>query len=59
LEGLRTVINISWREHPTKQRLYGNIPALSTTIKQFRTRFAGHCHRSKEELVSNLLLWAL
>jgi len=45
-------------EHPIKQRLYGNISALSTTIKQFRMRFAGHFHRSKEELVSNFLLWA-
>jgi len=32
---LRTVMYISWREHPTKQRIYGNIPAISTTIKQW------------------------
>jgi len=24
---LRVVLNISWREHPTKQRLYGKLPS--------------------------------
>jgi len=54
---LRAVLNVSWREHPTKERLYGNIPKLSDVIKEQRTRFAGHCYRSKAELISDLLLW--
>ena len=54
---LRVVLNISWEEHPTKQRLYGTIPALSRTIVKARMRFAGHCYRSKEELVSEVLMW--
>ena len=31
--------------------------ALSTTVIESRMRFAGHCYRSKDELVSELLLW--
>ena len=54
---LRAVLNIPWREHPTKLRLYDKIPALSHTIMESHMRFAGHSYRSKEVLVSDLLLW--
>ena len=26
-------------------------------IKERRTRFAGHCYRSKDEVISDLILW--
>jgi hypothetical protein len=54
---LRAALNISWKQHPSKKELYGNIPPISTTIRERRLRFAGHCWRSKDELASNLLLW--
>ena len=54
---LRVVLDISWREHPTRQRLYGKLPLLSNTIVNSRMRFAGHCFRSQDELVSQLLTW--
>ena len=54
---LRTVLNISWKDHPTKQRLYGKLKSVSSSIKERRLRFAGHCYRSKKELVSNVILW--
>ena len=54
---LRVVLNISWREHPTKRALYGNLPPISQTLRERRLRFAGHCFRSKEELASDLVLW--
>ena len=54
---LRAALNISWKKHPTKQRLYGHLPAISTIIKERRTRFAGHCWRSKNEVISDVLLW--
>ena len=54
---LRAVLNISWKDHPTKEQLYGNIPPISDTIRERRLRFAGHCWRSKDELVSDLLMW--
>ena len=54
---LRAVLNVSWKSHPTKARLYGPLPPVSHTIRERRTTFAGHCWRSKDELVSDLLLW--
>ena len=54
---LRAILNKSWRQHPTNDKLYGNIPKVSDIIRERRTRFAGHCWRSKNELASDLLLW--
>jgi len=54
---LSAVLNISWKQHPSKRELYGNLPPISTTLKDRRLRFAGHCHRSKDVLVSDLILW--
>ena len=50
---LRAVLNISWKKHPTKQRLYGKLPPISKIIRESHIRFAGHSWRSKQELVSN------
>ena len=54
---LRAALNVSWKEHPTNKKLYGNIPTITITIRQQRLRFAGHCWRSKEEVASDVLLW--
>ena len=40
---LRALLNRSWRQHPTKQQLYGHRPPITKTIKIRRTRHAGHC----------------
>ena len=40
---LRAVLDISWKKHPTKQALYGNLPPITKTIKERRLRFSGHC----------------
>ena len=54
---LRAVLNKSWREHPTRHQLYGHLPPIRKTIQVRRTRHAGHCWRSKDELISDVLLW--
>ena len=54
---LWAVLNKSWRQHPTKQHLYDYLPPITKTIKVIRTRHAGHYWRSKDELMSNVLLW--
>ena len=54
---LRTILNISWKQHPTKQDLYGHLPPISHVIRERQMRFAGHCWRSKEEIVRDVLLW--
>ena len=42
----------------TKQQLYGHLPHITKTIKVRRTRHAGHCWRSKDELISYILQWS-
>ena len=54
---LRANLNKSWRKHPTKQQLYGHLPSITKTIQARRTRHAGHSWRSKDELISDVLLW--
>ena len=54
---LRAILNKSWRQHPTKSKLYGHLPPITKTIKIRRTRHAGHCWRSRDELISDVLLW--
>ena len=50
-------LNKSWRLHPTKHQLYGHLPPITKTIQDRRTRHAGHCWRSREELISDELQW--
>ena len=54
---LRVVLNKSRKQHPTKQKLYGLLLPITQTIQVRQTRYAGHCWRSKAELLSNVLLW--
>ena len=54
---LRAILNKSWQQHPTKRQLYGHLPPITKTIKVRRTRHAGHCWRSKDEIVSDVLQW--
>ena len=54
---LRAILKKSWRQHPTRHQLYGHMPPITKTIQVRRTRHAGHCWRSKDELISDVLLW--
>ena len=54
---LRVILNKSWRQHPTKHQLYGHLPPIMKTIRVRRTRHAGHCWRSRDKLISDVLLW--
>ena len=54
---LRAILNKSWRQHPTRHQLYGQLPPVTKTIQVRRTRHAEHCWRSKNELISDVLLW--
>ena len=53
---LRAILNKSWRQHPTKHQLYSHLPPITKTIQIRRTRHAGHCWRSRDELISDVLL---
>ena len=54
---LRAILNKSWRQHLTKQQQYGHLPPITKNIKVRRTRHAGHCWRSRAELISHVILW--
>ena len=54
---LWATLNKSWRQHPTKQQLYGHLPPIKKTIQVRWTRHAGHCWRSRNKLISAILLW--
>ena len=54
---LRAILNKSWRQHPTRHQLYGHLPPITKTIQIRRTRHAGHCWRSRDELIIDVLLW--
>ena len=54
---LRAILNKSWRQHPTRHQLYGHLRPITKTIQVRRTRHAGHCWRSRDELISDVLLW--
>ena len=56
---LRAILNKSWRQHPTRHQLYGHLPPITKTIQVKRTRHAGHCWRSRDELIRDVLLWTL
>ena len=52
---LRAILNKSWRQHPTRHQLYGHQPPITKTIQARRTRHAGHCWRSRDDLISDVL----
>ena len=54
---LRAILNKSWQQHPTRHQLYGHLPPITKTIQVRRTRHAGHCWRSRDELIRDVLLW--
>ena len=54
---LRAILNKSWRQHPTRHQLYGHLPPITKTIQVRQTKHAGQCWRSKDKLISDLLLW--
>ena len=51
---LQAILNKSWRQHHTKQQ---HLPPIKETIQFRRTRHVGHCWRSRDELISDVLQW--
>ena len=54
---LQAILNKSWKQPPSKQQLYGYLSPILKTIQLRWTRHAGDWWRSKDELISNVLLW--
>ena len=49
---LWAILNKSW-----KQQLYSHLPPIAKTIQVRQIRHARHCWRSRDELISDILLW--
>ena len=54
---LWAILNNSWQQHPTGHQLYGHLPLIMKTIQVRQTRHAGHCWRSRDKLISDVILW--
>ena len=54
---LWAILNKSWRQHPRKHHLYSHQAPIAKTIKVRRSRHARQCGRSRDELISDVLLW--
>ena len=54
---LRAILNKFWRQHLTRHQLYGHLPPITKTIQVRRARHGGHCWRSRDELIRDVLLW--
>ena len=53
---LQAALNLDWRDHPSIKDIYEPQEYLSLLEKR-RLRFAGHTIESKQQLVSDVLLW--
>ena len=54
---LQAILNKPWRQHPTKQQMYGPLSPITKTIKVRKTRHEGHWWRSGDELIRDVLQW--
>ena len=54
---LRNILNESWKQHPMKRQLYCHLLPISKNVQIRRIRHARHCWRSKEDLISDILLF--
>ena len=52
---LRAILKKFWRQHPTKQLLYGHLPPITKTIQVRLTRHAGYYLKSRDKLISDIL----
>ena len=53
---LIVVKNVTWQQHITNEVINTGLPGISTTITERCLRFSGHCWRSTNEVVSDLVL---
>ena len=52
---LRVMKNVTWSKRITNAVLDVGLPRISTTIRERRISFSGHCWRSEDEVVSDLV----
>ena len=50
-------LNVHWFQKVTNEALVGDLEKISTKIIRRFLKFAGHCLRRDDEVVSDLVLW--
>jgi hypothetical protein len=55
---LRKALDVPWHFHVTNAQLYASLKPPSTTIRQRRLRFTGHCFRHPDHLLASALFWS-
>ena len=53
---LRVVKNVTWPKRITNEVLYIGLPRISTTLRERSLRSSGYCWRSKNEVLTDLVL---
>ena len=53
---LRSIFNVSWKDHVTNKVLYGKLPSVSSLVRSRRLGLAGHVVRGKQP-AGDLLFW--
>ena len=53
---LLAILNKSWRQHLTRHQLFNHLPPITKTLQVRRARYAGHYWRSRDDLISDVLL---
>ena len=51
------VLNIHWKNKFKNEILYGELERLSNKTKRRTLKYAGHCLRREDEVVSDMVLW--
>ena len=51
------VLDLNWKDHPTREEIYGNLPKVSEVVRERCLNFAAHCSRRQNEPVSELVFW--
>ena len=54
---LMMVLNLNWKDHPTREEIYAGLPKISEIVRGRRLNFAAHCVRRLKEPVSQLVFW--
>ena len=54
---LMMVLDLNWKDHPTREEIYGSLPKVSEVVRERRFNFAAHCSRRQNEPVSELVFW--
>ena len=52
---LMMVLDLNWKDHPTREEIYGSLPKVSEIVRERRLNFAAHCSRRQNEPVSELV----